>query len=101
MTPDRQEVVGGKQNFWLPSAADGFDLTHPPAPDSPPIYARLLLKTVTEQVTIDPVKTALVVVDMQNYFLSPCLGRPSDAVGMKVVDKLLNGAIPACRKAGI
>ena len=101
MTPDRQEVIGGKQNFWLHSAADGFDLTHPPAPVSPPIYARLLLKTVTEQVTIDPVKTALVVVDMQNYFLSPCLGRPSDAVGMEVVDKLLNSAIPACRKAGI
>lgn len=38
---------------------------------------------------------------MENYFLSPALGRPADAVGMKVVDKLLESAIPACRKAGI
>jgi nicotinamidase-related amidase len=42
-----------------------------------------------------------VVVDLQNYFFLPCLGRPSDAVGMKVVDELLKHAIPACQKAGI
>ena len=47
---------------------------------------------------IDPKKTALVCVDLQNYFL---LGRPTDAVGLNVVDNLLDAAIPACRKAGI
>ncbi len=41
------------------------------------------------------------VVDLQNYFLSPALGRPSDSVGLQVVDTLLKRAIPACRKAGI
>lgn len=38
---------------------------------------------------------------MQNFFLSPCLGRPRDGQGLKACDKLLKHAIPACRKAGI
>ncbi|KAH8742315.1 Isochorismatase-like protein [Diaporthe sp. PMI_573] len=101
MATKKVEVIGGAKNFWLYSEADGYDLTHPPAPDSSPIQPRLLLKTTTGRVTIDPAKTALVVVDLQNYFLSPLLGRPVDSVGMKVVDKLLEHAIPACRKAGI
>jgi hypothetical protein len=62
---------------------------------------RISLETTTDCVAIDPTKTALVVVDLQNYFLSPSLGRPTSGVGMKVVDQLLKVAIPACRKAGI
>ncbi|ROW01963.1 hypothetical protein VMCG_05605 [Cytospora schulzeri] len=46
-------------------------------------------------------KTALVVIDLQNYFLSPALGRPRDAVGTRVVNKLVDDVIPACRRAGI
>ena len=101
MPSAKQEVIGGEKDFWLHSEADGFDLTHPPTPTSPPIYPRIVLETTTEPITIDPHKTALVVVDLQNYFLSPCMGRPSDAVGLKAVDKLLRYAIPACRAAGI
>ncbi|KAH0556254.1 hypothetical protein GP486_005819 [Trichoglossum hirsutum] len=101
MALGRLEVIGGEKNFWLYSKTDGFDLTHPPTPTSPFIYPRILLETTKARVAIDPAKTALVVVDLQNYFLSPYLGRPSNAVGMKVVDKLLEHAIPACRKAGI
>lgn len=41
------------------------------------------------------------VFDLENYVLSPALGRPADSVGMDVVNKLLEYAIPACRKAGI
>jgi nicotinamidase-related amidase len=95
------EVIGGLKNFWLYSEANGYDLTHPPTPNSSPIRPRLSLETTTERVAIDPAKTALVVIDLQNYFLSPLLGRPVDGVGMKVVDELLEHAIPACRKAGI
>ena len=96
-----QEVIGGKKNFWLHSEADGYDLTHPETPTSPPVYPRIPLKTTTARVSIDPTKSALVVVDLQNYFLSPSLGRPADAVGLKVVDTLLKHAIPACRKVAI
>jgi len=41
------------------------------------------------------------VIDLQNYFLSPLLGCPRDSLGIKVVDQLLQRAIPLCRKAAI
>lgn len=101
MATGKLQVIGGAANFWLYSEANGYDLTHPPSPESPPIRPRLSLETTTDRVSIDPAKTALVVVDLQNYFLSPLLGRPADSVGLKVVNLLLEHAIPACRKAGI
>ena len=101
MASGQQEVIGGKKNFWLHSKADGWELTHPPTPLSPAIYPRISLATTSASVAIYPAKTALVIIDLQNYFLSPNLGRPSDAIGLKVVDKLLEHAVPACRKAGI
>lgn len=101
MVPNKLEVIGGPANFWLYSNHNGWDLTHPPTPDSPPIYPRIPLETTTGSVASNPNKTALVIIDLENYFLSPALGRPADSVGMKVVDKLLDNAIPACRKAGI
>ena len=101
MPVEQQEGIGGKKNFWLYSEADGFDLTHPATPTCPPLYPRVLLETSKARVAIDPAKSALVGVDLQNYFLSPSLGRPVDAVGLKAVDKLLQYAIPACRKVGI
>jgi nicotinamidase-related amidase len=52
-------------------------------------------------VTIDPAKSAIVVVDMQNFFISPCLGRSKDSNGLKACDVLLKHAIPAARKTAI
>ena len=101
MPVEQQEGIGGKKNFWLYSEADGFDLTHPATPTCRPLYPRVLLETTKARVAIDPAKSALVIVDLQNYFLSPSLGRPVDAFGLKAVDKLLQYAIPACRKVGI
>lgn len=95
MPAEQQEVIGGKKNFWLRSEADGFDLTHPATPTCPPFYPRVLLETTKARVAIDPANSALVVLDLQNYFLSPCLGRP------KAVEELLQYAIPACRKVGM
>ncbi|MCJ1265300.1 hypothetical protein MMC22_005175 [Lobaria immixta] len=101
MASRQQEVIGGQKNFWLHAEADGWDLTHPPTPSSAAIYPCISLETTSARVAIDPAKTALVIIDLQNYFLSPSLGRPSDAIGLKAVDMLLEHAIPACRKAGI
>jgi hypothetical protein len=101
MMLEDSKVVGGKKNFWIYSDRAGFDLTHPPTSKSPPLYPRIPLVTRAQSVTIDPAKTALVVTDMQNYFLSPLLGRPSNSVGLKIVDMLLKTVIPACRKANI
>ncbi|KAI1284119.1 Isochorismatase-like protein [Xylaria sp. FL0933] len=99
-TSHQTKVIGGK-NFWLYSPDSGYDLTHPPTPSSPPIFPRIPLSTTSGAVAIDPSKSALVVIDLQNYFLSPALGRPSESVGLAVTGRLLRHAIPACRKAGM
>jgi nicotinamidase-related amidase len=101
MASGQLKVIGGEKNFWLYSESNGFDLTHPPTPTSPSIHPRIQLETTKGLIAIDPNKSALVIVDMQNYFLSPSIGRPSDGVAMKAMDELLKHAIPACRKASI
>ena len=101
MASGQVQVIGGEKNFWLYSEANGYDLTHPPTPTSPLIYPRSQLETTKGPIAIDPIKSALVIVDMQNYFLSPSLGRPSDGVALKAMDQVLKHAIPACRKANI
>lgn len=102
MVDKGNSVIGSSTNFWLYSEADeSFDLTHPSSPTSNPIIPRVPLQTTTSKVWVDPAKTALVVIDMQNFFLSPDLGRSRDGPGAKACNNLLQHAIPACRKAGI
>ncbi|KAK7912198.1 hypothetical protein PG985_014679 [Apiospora marii] len=95
------DVIGSDNNFWLYSKKGGYDITHPPTPGAKGIYPRIRVQSTTGTVELDPAKAALVVIDLQNYFLSPALGRPTDSLGLKLVDKLLKHTIPACRKAGI
>ena len=76
MVLEDYKVVGGQESFWTYSDRAGFDLTYPPTPNLAPLYPRMPLATIAQSVTIDPAKTALVVLDMQNYFLSPLPGRP-------------------------
>jgi isochorismate hydrolase len=95
------KAIGGAENFWLHSEKEGYDITHPAAPDSPKVYPRMTLRTQDSRAIIDPTKTALVFIDLQNYFPSPAFGRPSDNLGLQVVERLTEQAIPACRKAGI
>jgi nicotinamidase-related amidase len=96
----RSAVIGNKKSFWLHSTKTGFDLTHPETPSSPLVQPRLLIKTTTAPITVSPEKSALVIIDMQNYFLSESFGR-SRGAGHAASDKLINYAIPAARKAGI
>ena len=95
-----QAVIGNEKSFWLFDSTTGFDLTHPSRPTAPTVVPRVTIQTKTSPVTIDPAKSALVVIDMQNYFLSPALGRARGA-GHEALDQLVQHAIPACRKAGI
>ena len=53
MVSESQDVIGGPDNFWLHSKAEGFDLTHPATPESAAIYPRIPLETNTAPVTID------------------------------------------------
>lgn len=90
-------------NFWLYDSQTGFDLTRPSSTlSSPSTQApRLTLATTTLPITISPPLTALVIIDMQNFFLSPLLGRPPDSKGLLAQEQLLKHAIPAARRAGI
>jgi len=91
-------VVGNSSNFWLYNPELGYDMTHSSSSSVP--VRRLKINTTTAQVTIDPKKTVLIIIDMQNYFLSPALGRV-EGQGHKAERTLLEKAIPAARKAGI
>ena len=95
------KVIGNEAtgNFWLYTRAKGFDLTHPRSPTSPPIHPRIRLETSNTPIEIAPQKTALVVVDMQNFFVSRSIGRRGECHDAE--EKLLKYGIPAARKAGI
>lgn len=100
----RKGVIGNPKKpgaFWLYDSELGFDLTHPESITSPTTSTAIRFHTTTLPITIDPAKSALVVIDMQNFFLSPNLGRPADSKGLQAQVQLLKYAIPAARKAGI
>lgn len=97
----RRAVIGSATNFWLHSSrTNRFDLTHPSKPTASPIKPRLDLNTTTTPITVDPAKTALVIIDMQNFFLSSAFGR-SKGAGHAAAIQLEQYAVPAARKAGI
>ena len=100
MAKHDQAVIGSPSNFWLYSSQNVFDLTHPQTPTSPLTSQRLTIETTTSPVIVDPAKTSLVIIDMQNFFLHPALGKAKGA-GHKAVDELVQHAIPAARKASI
>jgi nicotinamidase-related amidase len=97
----RRGVVGTGSSFWLYDSETGFDLTHPATPSSPPLSPRATINTTTLPITIHPAHSALVIIDMQNFFLSPALGRSTTSAGLRAQQQLLAHAIPAARKAGL
>lgn len=97
----RKAIIGNSKNFWLHSSRENrFDLTHPSPPSSEPISPRLDLNASNTPVTLDPQKTALVIIDMQNFFLSEGFGRKRGA-GHTAAENLEKYAVPAARKAGM
>ncbi|KAF2100752.1 isochorismatase family protein [Rhizodiscina lignyota] len=98
--PHRRAIIGNASNFWLHSSRDGFDLTHPPTPSETAPGPKLKIQTTTAPITVSPARSALVIIDMQNFFLSEALGRGKGA-GHAACDALMKYAIPAARKAGM
>lgn len=104
LTGASRVLVGEIPNHWLYCAAPPtYDLTRPSPPHFPPPTPQTSIKlsTTTEPIIISPKLTALVIVDMQNLFLSPSLGHKLDAPGNLAKGVLLQTTIPAARKAGI
>ncbi|KAM7206053.1 Isochorismatase-like protein [Naviculisporaceae sp. PSN 640] len=85
---------GPPEEKWSYDPTCGFQLTG----ISTDVGIRL--NTITLPVTVDPKKTALIIVDMQNYFLSTAMGAKRGP-GHDAEDVLLSAVIPAARKAGI
>ena len=97
----QKAIIGNVDNdFWIFDSEKGFDLTRPSPPTAEPSQDAITVETTTAAITVDPAKSALVVIDMQNFFLSPALGRPAGSKGSKAQDQLLQHALPAARKAG-
>ena len=99
-TSHRRAVIGNARNFWRHSTQHGFDLTHAASPGVSDVTPSLRIQTTTTPITVNPAKTALVIIDMQNFFLSESFGRARGA-GHLACDALLTHAIPAARKAGV
>ena len=93
---DKNVIIGNTSNFWRYSHDNGFDLTRQ---YDDQICRPISLQTTTTPILIDPNRSALVIIDMQNFFLHPTLRDHS--TGLSASNKLLEVAIPAARKAGI
>jgi len=87
-------ILGNKNNYWRWTEEDGFDLTHTDPSTSIP---QLKFQVDGGAVTIAPTKTALVIIDMQNYSLALKKHHAGHAVEKALVDH----AIPTARRAGI
>lgn len=97
-------LIGTCPNHWLYSTPPPvFDLSRPSPPDYAPLNpnSTVLLATSTAPVIVSPLLSALVIIDMQNFFLSEYISRPADGLGNKAGRKLIHSAIPAARKAGM
>ncbi|KAI0437859.1 Isochorismatase hydrolase [Xylaria telfairii] len=97
-------LLGEVPNFWLYNPSPpSYDLTRPQAPHFPPpsLSDTVKLETTKEPVLLSPNHTALVIVDMQNLFLSPHLGAARDSPANLAKKVLVDTAIPVARKAGI
>jgi nicotinamidase-related amidase len=89
---------------WTYDPATGLvDLSRQSNSDDTPKKKFPTLKTATNPIRFDPAKSALVIIDMQNFFLSPALHGASDApsLGVQAANALLSSGIPAARKHGI
>lgn len=100
-TSNRKALIGSSSNFWSHTSQSGFDLTHPSTHTSPVSGPTYTIETSTQPITINPSKSALVIIDMQNFFLSEAFGRNKKGAGHAACEQLVQHAIPAARKAGI
>lgn len=99
LTYPSEIVLGPRKSHWTYDPTAGYDLTRmlPNSLDPPP---RLWMKTATDPVILNPIKTALVILDMQNLFLSRALGHHHGPLHA-AEETLREVAIPSARQAGI
>ncbi|GES60726.1 MFS transporter [Aspergillus terreus] len=92
-------IGNAKDNFWTYTPdTEEIDLSRGVSEDTP----LLTLQTTTNPVRLNPAATALVIIDMQNFFLCPALRRPQaeskPTAGEKAAQVLIDTGIPAARQ---
>lgn len=107
MASNDKLIFGPPSSQWIyDRATKTYDLTHStdadqhPAPPSPTPSLRMALThgPANTSVLLSPARTALVIIDMQNFFLHPtCRAHPT---GLAAVPPLL-ATIAHARKAGV
>lgn len=92
-------VLGPPKSPWTYDPSAGYNLARAPTHgrDPPPC---LWMKTATQPVILNPIKTALLIIDVQNLFLSRALGHHQGPLHA-AEETLREVAIPAARRAGI
>ncbi|KAJ5584937.1 uncharacterized protein N7459_004737 [Penicillium hispanicum] len=97
-----QRIGNDESNFWIYDPDTGLtDLSR----DAPPKQPLLTVQTTTSPIRLNPATTALLIIDMQNFFLSPAVRprinsqQPSPAEA--AAQALLHTGIPAARAHGI
>lgn len=80
-------ILGNVYNHWIPLGNKSFDLTRSLVlPTSAPLT--IPMTGSRKSATIEPSRSALVIIDMQNYFLHPELS-PKAEGGRKAVEPTL------------
>lgn len=97
--PGAEVILGNPKCSWTYDASTGYDLSHKPSSPHKPI-PRFWMRTSSDPITLDPGKTALITVDLQNYFLSCALGHHLGPLHV-AENNIRTLAVPAARKAGI
>ncbi|KFG86488.1 isochorismatase family protein [Metarhizium anisopliae] len=100
VTDKPKALVGTEGNTWV-WTPDGWDLTHPADPTSNLADNGVDLDCELANIKLDPIKTALVIIDMQNMGLHRALDPPSAPPIYEAQDAILQYAIPAARKLGL
>lgn len=98
---NRKALIGSSTSFWSHTSQLGFDLTHPSTHSSPISDPNYTIQTSAQPIKVDPAKSALIIIDMQNFFLSEAFGRNQQGAGHAACEQLVKHAIPAARKSGI
>lgn len=98
---DLTATIGPGSTIWKFASHDGsrlFDLTR--NDNSPPSKSSICKVSTGASIRVSSQRSALVIIDMQNYFLSEALGR-SKGAGHAACEQLIKYAIPAARKMGM
>jgi hypothetical protein len=97
-TPSQKILVGSEGNTWLWSS-DGWDLTRQKDPGNLSTTG-VHIDCELVNIKVDPMQTALIIVDIQNIGLSKELNAPSAPPMYDAQNAILQHAIPAAGKLG-